>query len=61
VRDGAAASFLPRASAGDEEGTMMKAISILILCVVVVAAILEVKLTAEQHRRLTRESHAATS
>ena len=38
---------------------MMKTISILIFCVVAVAAILEVKLAADQHERLTRESHAA--
>ena len=37
---------------------MMKAISILILCIVAVAAILEVKLAAAQHERLQRELSA---
>jgi len=40
------------------EGTMTKAILTLLVCVVAVAAYLEVKLAASQHARLMREHHA---
>jgi len=38
---------------------MTKAILTVLVCVMVAAAILEVKLAADQHERLVRESHAA--
>ena len=38
---------------------MTKAILTLLICVVAAAAILEVKLAANQHQMLERESHTA--
>jgi hypothetical protein len=40
------------------EGTMNKVVVTLLLCIVAVAAVLEIKLTAEQHARLQREMSA---
>ena len=41
------------------EETITKAILTVLVCVMAAAAILEVKLAADQHERLARESHAA--